>query len=525
MTTNSIAALKDFDRKAKPRLADQSNIMLGQLYEDSAGPEIIKRLKVLGVGLKDGMENPLAIGLLRRIIDRLAVVYDNPPTRWLRKDGKRLAEDSNEHETMIKVLERASYDLTWRRIDRMRALYRQIVGRVYPSDPRGSVRISVFEPFNVMRRFDPSAADQIEMDEEFALCLSVIGQAEQWEHWARVGDFWTMVVRNEGGEIIRRPYEGTSDVTPYGKFELPVFGVYDEIPCGRAWLPPRASRESWSIAINAIAADLHSLIVHQAHARQVLKLEDTTQAPTVSGHSGAILLGKDESYEAVTPNPKIAECQEVLETFVRLFCSSEDLPAGEHDKDQVPITGAALKVREGALNARREAQVPLAGEDERTAYRKVRAVHNLHAGSTPAWDLPLLDDTAELEVDIADLRTPTDPKELQLVAFADLAAGVASTIDYIQARDGCSRQGAIETYRRVQVDRSAFPAMTVAAADGQRPAGTDGQVDRENAMAEEAQGMGLAERAGTASVIDAIGTEGEPPAPDGAVWRHPGPNR
>lgn len=501
MSQNPIESLKSFDRENKPRRANETNIMLGQLYDDSAGPEILRRLEALGVGLK-AMENPLAIGMLRRIIDRLAVVYDNPPTRWLRKGKRRLSENSPAHENMVDVLERASYDLTWRRIDKMRALYRQIFGRIYASDPRGSVRLSIFEPFNVLRRFDPSAADQIEMDTEFALCLSVAGTKEQWEHWTKIGDTeWSMTIVDEKGVTIRRPFDSTSDVCPYGA-ELPVFSVYDELPCGRAWLAPRASRESWSFVINAIAADLHSLTVHQAHARQIFNLDDPETAPKSTGHGGAFLLNKDETYRSDTPNAKILECEQVMSTFIRLFCSSEDLPAGEHDKDQVPITGAALKVREGALNARREAQVPLAAEDERTAYRKLRAVHNLHAGSNPAWDLPALDEAPELEVEVADVRTPTDPKELQLVAFADVAAGVASAIDYIQARDGCSRSGAIETYQRVQEDRALYPTQAIAAASGPRQAGTTDQINP--APAAGPNGVGLAERAGTPSVIDAM---------------------
>lgn len=79
------------------------------------------------------------------------------------------------------------------------------------------------------------------------------------------------------------------------------------------------------------------------------------------------------------------------------------------------VTGAALRVRERGITARREAQVTLAQRDERLAWEKIRAIHNVH---TSDWDARPLNEDLELRVEDkpTSIDVPTDPKELRDVA-------------------------------------------------------------------------------------------------------------
>lgn len=511
--------LRAIDAATKPPQAEADWIAATEYYEDRSRKSTIIANRDLGVGLADNAY-PLEVGLLRRIIDRIAVVYSAPATRWLRRKNKRLAESNKDHQAMVAALRRAQYDLAWSRIEKVRSLHRVDVLRFYASDARGSVVLRVFEPFNVLREPDPSAADSIDSDRQFALLLSKSGEAETWEHWQKVSDGWIMQLVNEKGEALltsQQPFAATDLVNPYG--ELPVQMLYDELPQGRAWLPPRASRTSWPRAINAIANDLWSLVTHQAHSRIITKSDNPAEMPALAAHGGTLNLNKNDSFEVHTPDPRIAECKEVLEDFAKLWSLSEDLPAAEFDKSKQVLTGAALLVQERALLARREAQIPLALEDERIAYRKFRAVHNVHTrggpdGPVPTWDLAELAEDTELEVEVADITEPIDAKALQDAAYRDIAIGACSIIDYIQRRDGVPRHVAIETYARVQEDRLTYPAAAEvtegagpqAATPNDTPAEADADASPQAAaeLADEAEGMGTAERLKKPSVVAAI---------------------
>jgi len=367
----------------------------------------------------------------------------------------------------------------------------------------------IFEPYNVLREPDPSAGDMIENDRQFALCLAKTGQVETWEHWKRDGQTWRVQIVQTQGEREElssdQPFGSTALVSPYPV--LPVQVVYDELPQGRAWLPPRASRIANQRAVNAIANDLWSLITHQAHSREVLKVDDPASAPTVTGHGGMYKLEPNDSYEMVTPNPKIKECQEVLDYLAMLWLLGEDMPLSDFDKSTQVLTGAALLVQERALNARREGQVPLALEDERLAWRKLRAVHNLHtrANASGTWDLPALAEDTELEVEIAEVTQPIDAAQLQNAMFRDIAGGAASIIDYIQARDSVSRKIAIETYERVKEDMTAYPPGQLDQGGGPQAASV-GEETEDDAEEPETppEHEGVAETMGTASVVDGM---------------------
>lgn len=498
----SFTELRDADKDTKPNGADEAWIRLGLVYEDQARTETIKDLHILGVGLS-GNTHPIEIQMLRRIVDRLAAVYSKAPTRWLRKGAKRIAESNASHRAMIEAFSRAQYDLAWKRIDQLRTLFRQVVVRLYPDDTKGSVVVRCFEPHNVLRAPSSGLGDTLDGDEAFALCTRYgADEAKQrWELWGREGAGWTMTEVDGRGTVTARPFALSEDVSTYER--LPVFVVYDELAMGRPWLPPRSSRIANQRAVNAIINDLWSLIVHQAHGRNVINTDDQDLVPDVHGHGGTMRIGRDDKFSIVQPDPRIAEAQNALDYFAMLWLLGEDMPINEFRSQTQILTGAALLVAERAMNARREAQVPLAIEDERTAYPRFAAVHNLHtrasASTGGAWDQAELDASLRLVVEIAEVTAPQDPKTLQDVALRDIVAGAASVIDYIAARDACSRDEAIATYERVAQDNESYPAGRIADAPGPHAPDVADPADPQDGADPD-----LATTVGEPSIVDAL---------------------
>lgn len=514
---NAIQNLVRFDSSNKAARSDEVGVELQELYDDSASTIIATQLKKLGVGIAE-IDNPIHANLLKEIVDKLACVYSTPPTRWLRKAGKRLSETDSTHKHAMQIIGRAQLDQVWARVDRIRALHRQVFLRVYPQDSVGSVVVRLFEPFNVIRRFTAGAGDDLSQDAELALCLCAGSRDQQiWEHWAREGDRWTMTIVNGNGVATGQPFEAGAN--PYSV--LPITLVSDEYLGGRAWLPPRASRAAWQAAINAGFADLQSMAVNQAHSNSIWSLRPEHQIPGATGHNTAVKLDieANEKVEYVTPNPQIGQCLTILAEYVRTWLASESLPTDLFSSTPSVATGAALRAREAGLQARRKELVGFAAADEAALWRTIVAVHNVHAVAGGRWDLPPIDELLELETEVAEPNPVVDPQQLQQTSAADLALGALSVIDYLQVRDGLTRAEAIEAFDRIQRDRIAYPVGAITAQDGPRAAGTDGQVDPSSVEAKMASGdhVGLAELMKTPSVVDAIGADGQPAAAPEAV--------
>lgn len=468
----NLAELLEHDRSCKPPGADDEWLRLNDYYNDTSRELTEEFNDTVGAGLEDA-PRPLEISLLRRINDRIAIVYAVPPTRRLLRDDEPLEDEAPEMKALARAYKRAMMDVSFRRADRLRALFRQCVIRFYPSDAQRSVVMRVFEPYNVARRQDPSSADQIETDLEFALCLSKTGAGAVYEHWTRDPDtnVWSMLVVNEKGEPVgEQPFAVTGGLNPYGL--LPLLQIYDEIPQGRGWLAPRCSRASWASAANALINDLWALVHDQAHDNIAFSMDDPDSAPTETGPGSAWALEKGDTVQRLSGNPKIAEAERVLLTLLATWSISEDLPANEFDRSKSIVTGVALMVQERGLNVRRRELVPLAENDERLAYERFAAIHNLHCRG---WGLQPLATELELLMQAGEIRPPRDPAELIENTLKEIALGTASPIDLIMRLQGCDRPTAIRMWKQAQADLVAYPPRQNAGSmqSGPRGAGLD----------------------------------------------------
>lgn len=486
---HDLGRLQSADKDTKPRGADAEWADLTALYEDQSRAQIAAHLQQMGMGDSTNAY-PLDLGrLLRQVVDRSATVYRQPPSRYLTKSDKRLSEGGAEHKLMVELLRVAQYDVVWRKIDRLRTLLQQVGVRYYPDDARSSVVQRVFVPQNVMRMPNPAVGDLMEHDREFALRLG----GKVIEHWYRLpvleegqryrqsldafsvlqgGETWCMAWVDENGARLApeaQPFKtspveilgsnGDVKTTHYANpySELPVHMVYADHPGGAAWLPPSQSRQGWVRGLSALLNDIQTLVKLQAHNTRVYKRRNpNNKLAADTGPNVTLAIDAEEDLFDLKPSPAIEQCLSVVRLFARMFATSEYLPGNEFDPERQILTGAALRVQLQPLYDRREDQVPLVLPDEQSAWRRFRAVHNVHA---EAWGKDALDEDTVMDVEVPDLEAPTTPTEAGNLAARQLAMGSASIIDLIQREHSCSRPEAIKRYERVKADLEEYPPL------------------------------------------------------------------
>jgi len=445
-----LAALTQHDQQAKPSGYADAVAELVALYEDGPAAQAVIRtyLHRLGLGLR-GNHQPLQLGLLSYIVDRLACRYDAPPSRsLLRPSGTAYRETSSEHKAMLRVLDDLGWDGLMREADRYAALCGMAVLRLYPTDYGLSGRL--FTPDLVLRVPSPAIPDRIEHDA--AVALKLAGDAYE-VHWKGADGAWRMAWTTADGRIRDdSPFGAEDPVTGYAL--LPLVVLYHAPPAGRAWLMPRVSRSAYVAALAGLANDLQAMTALQAHSSLVyLTADPNNEPPSITGPGQVMKIHNQDEVRFETPNPLIQQVESVMTRLVTLFLYGESIPLFEVDGRTV-LTGAALKVAERGLQARRETGIPLAQKTERAAWRVIVELHNAHAA---AWGVEPLPTDTTLSVQLAAVDQPEDAATILENGARAIALGAASVIDLIQRLYSCSRDEAISRYQQAGMDAVAYP--------------------------------------------------------------------
>jgi hypothetical protein len=487
--------LKTADGASKRASFDADVSALIRHYEDDARGLTMARLAELGVGIKDN-RRPLEVSLIRWVVDQLAVAYASAPARWvLGKSGKRLGEKTAEHKAMVAAYEASQIDLALREADRLRALCRQVVIRLYPVDELKRVEVRLFTPDLVMRAPHPAVGSSLDFDARFALRLA----GGVLEYWSKDDAGWSAVWTDKNGAMLdddKQPFADTGHRVPYALAAAQL--IYDGYPAGRAWLPPRTHRLATIDAVNMLANELLELVRSQAHSQRVFTGVEHQDVPTERGPGVDLALRSDTARALdLTPNPKINEASNVLTRTLRDFLASEGLPVDMLEAGRQILTGAGLKTQLRGLIERRKGQLPLASGDERSLWTRYRSVHNTHAA---AWGkAPLAD--VQMDVELAPMDLPVDGREASESGARDLALGLASRVDLTMRTRNVSRQQAIRILEQVDADRRDYPPHVAPDAQAAMEAGP------RTVTAPDAA------KNGAAGVVDAIRKSDPPPAP------------
>jgi len=487
MTT--FARLKEIDRRWKPTDSQRHWQAQSDLYHDHASDLVRARLREQGVGQANDLF-PLHLNVLRRVVETLAVTYRRPASRYLRNPvGRRLAESSGEHRSMVEAYRTAQVDAILKEADKRRSLFRQVALRLYADDTRRGIAIRIFAPLAVMRWPDPSAADDIVRDFAFGLKLA----DNRWELWSRLDenerptDRWRMMLVDGDGLQLPTPEQPFAMMpepmaSPYP--EPPVVLLHDSITAGDPWLAPKHSRSTVPLAIATLGALQIELARLQAHHEVHLLQQpegDPATPAEISKDAGPgtrhVHPPSIREVKQLEASPALEAVQDVMERTLSMFALSEDVPHDLFRRSQI-VTGSALEVLEEPLRARREEQASLAELDERRLYERFASVHNVHA---PGWGRPVLPTNVELDVELAPRDAPTSPDELITSMSRAITLGAASPIDLISSLYNIPRAAAIEMHERIADDLESYPMPSPDAAstaiEGRRPSQPGGLAD------------------------------------------------
>lgn len=509
-------------------------VALLEYYGNRAEDRTKRVLAALGIVLRGatGMQpenhRPLQISLLRYAIDRQAVVYARPPTRWLVDEatGTRQGSKSEQTKLMRLVYQRSRVDMVLRRVDRLANLLQVVLLRVYAVGDRLSVR--VFTGDNVRRA--PDAAVQTDLARD--LCFALKTSGNTWEFWERLhplADGLPQAPQHQAWSMTLLKWDGSSKGSPQVLQPAVVMGflpallVYEN-EGDEAWPPLRTNRLAATEAINAMANDLWTGTHADTHSTRVWKGVEAHEIPDSRGAGIEVAVpNPNVEVEDLAPRPQIDSSAASMNQEIALYLVSEDLPPDDLDKNKQVVTGAAQRTRLFGLIERRAAQAQMVPGNESGLYRIMRLQWNRLAARLGQ---PFLAVDTDIAVQLAAIDLPTEANLQVLANEKELALEVKSHIEVVMELRGVGRDEAVQILAQVALDEAETKPNAKEAMTGiqlheyvdlvVRTAG--GELSRQSGAAIIQQGYGLTEE----QALAALGPEGfTPPPPPEAK---PGPS-
>lgn len=433
---------------------------LVQYYEDDAVNLTVQLLEM------QGSRTPITTNMMKRVVNTLSVTYDQPPSRRLRGDGGIILPDDDPRVLAFeRAVQSSGFDPHFRRIDAFRTLLGTVARRTYANDASSALSHRLFLPNCIFRAPMPGLEDDITMDDAVALKLS----GDAYEMWERSEDgSWRMFITDEGGEVLREPF-GEDGTSPYDV--LPIQLVHDQPAEGRAFMPLNQSRIGFQENLNRVINALPEMVDLQAYAQMVMKVADTTTATAMeTGPRVTNVIRTDESLEAVQRNPLIDASGNAYMRIRDQWLVAENIPIDYFNGQANQQTGAALRAQLWPLKERRDEMQPLVVLEQVHAFEIFRSVWNAHGYGDP------IPEDVQLVVQVSDIPIPIDEDKLRDIGFREIAAGLSSTIMYLQRKHQISRQQAIEMYEQIKIDNAQYPPAQPmnALVDGPKEALGDG---------------------------------------------------
>lgn len=454
----TIQEIKYEDLKWKPGgpLFNDDAIKLSQLADSRGRKLTYEFLKHLQMGNQDNTQ-PVSVGVIPRLQESLSVLYRVPATRRLKRSGdtKLIEDDDPQSKTFSEISQRMSLDNVWQLVDGKRNIFRQCCLSFVESSAHASVQARIIEPHSIFRMPNAAAADVLEEDSAIALQVRDAVRLTDclYQLWEKQDGAWRLWMVDGLSHLVGDQPYGESGQIPFD--ELPLLMIYDDLPCGVAYLPIPESRLDFALNINALVNDLAYLVSLEAHSIKAIATDDAKGVKaTQTGPDKLWILPADADARVLAHTPQIGGAVLAIERALAWLCLSESLPADYFSAHRPVLTGPAMKAAERDLEARRQRQQPLAMNDERRAFKKIRAIHNYFAKE---WGMAPLDMDLALHASFGRQWQPVDASELQAVWGYDLAIGAGSMIDYLQERRNVDRGTAIEIFEEVQIDRKRYP--------------------------------------------------------------------
>jgi len=445
--------LKTIDRALKPSDWHSDWETQTNLFQGRGRSAVQACLRDMKLGIRDD-RYPFEADILRNAIEQLSVVYRSEPVRRLLDPSEEvMAEEEEDHRTLLREYRRSRVHAFLRHMERMRSLWRQCIIRVYPSKT-GRVRLSIFPPTAALRDPDLGEPDDLRCDKRFALKLA----DSRWEFWESSQDGWRMKLLDHEGLPLApsvQPY-GESGLSPYE--HLPVLIAFDGFSAG-PWIGPKTTRTAYPLKIAVLFNEIMSQVKWSSHPTRVNeqpedipKPVESKHMPRVSGPGVSETLPPGITAKLLTTKPELDGALAAIDKAHELFLRSESLPTDSYSRSQ-DVSALGMKQQMQPLIERQESLRPYALEVEHRLFDAFWAVHRLHADD---WGQDTLSEDLGLEVEFGPIDIPQDSLQLSQVSARDMALGLISRVDAVMQRENCSREDAIRRIARVDEDRERF---------------------------------------------------------------------
>lgn len=438
-------ASKHFTSVDRREVDDQTSF-----YNGEARSIIKAYLDKLKVRLPED-DFPLQGGLLDYVIGQVSVVYRTPPTRFLRRQGRRVGDNDFAQMILWDLYDLSEIDAEMKHLDLMRSLWRTAFVVLYPSE-EGRVILRTYPPTQVYRDPNLGEPDNLNLDKRIMIERS----DETYEIYTPTGDGkWQMQICDENG-IPTEDTVWTYDV-------LPIVAFYDGKPTS-PYLSPYQWRSEYMRKIAQAYSELFLSVYYDVHPRATLETTGGTnfdeagnaRIPNLTlGPNKVAVLDKDQRLVIHQVSPKIMEIGNAVNFIREEWFRAESLPPDQFRQSQ-SVSALGLRVLSQPLQEKREKMIPFTKTAERRLFNAYRALHNQYA---PQWGQPWIDDSANIEIVIGDVDVPTDPTNLANQIATDLNLGLISRVDAMMLRHNISRKEAIAKLEQVQQDATDYPIV------------------------------------------------------------------
>jgi hypothetical protein len=247
------------------------------------------------------------------------------------------------------------------------------------------------------------------------------------------------------------------ELNPYKA--LPFVPCWDSLPIDDFWVKGGGDLISAQDAINEKLTDLMYIIRQQGFGVGYIKSGNhgptgTGALDTVQANPGSFVVlptDKDAEIGFVSPEAPIQEVWETIQAIIQQTAIANGLSAHSLTAQLVSESGISKIVSNGELMEKRQDDIDLWRRYEARLFDLLKLVWNTHNPGKK------FSDKAELSIDFAEIKQPSQEIEQSEKWQTLIDAGQASPVDWAMARNpDFSREQAVEHLRQVKKESMEF---------------------------------------------------------------------
>jgi Phage portal protein, SPP1 Gp6-like len=343
----------------------------------------------------------LELNIIKKIINNLAQVYREPPTRTLENGGE------TNQKLYAEILEGCSFDVKLKQASRYAKLLKTILIKVVWRNEKIDLDILTGNLLDVQTASSPEQLERV--------LITDYGQSEKpedVEYSLWTAETWQRL--NWKGDILEEAEN------PYKV--LPFIPVFDYMPPSSAfWLPGGSDIISLQEAINIKLTDLIYLIQQQSFGVGYIKGSQT--GGSLRTDPGSLVeLPENGEIGFKSQQAKIDEVVNAIDKLIKWGAVSNGLSAASMSTDVQKQSGVSKAWDNKELSEMRLDDLALWRSYEKQLFNLMRVVWNVHSKKK-------LSEKAILKIDFAELTAKLDGKTQAESDDLKIAQGVLSPVD------------------------------------------------------------------------------------------------